>query len=38
MDGAPQVVCVLVHLSLCRADPRCGQAKVATGGSTDDVV
>ena len=38
VHGAFRVVCVLVHLSLCRADPRCGRAIVATGVSKDDVV
>ena len=37
VDGVFRVFCVLVHLSLRRADPRRGRAIVATGGSKDGV-
>ena len=38
MDVVFRVVCVLVHLSFCRVDPRCGLAIVATGGDADGLI
>ena len=38
LEYKAMIHCVLVQPSLCRVDPRCGRAIVATGGSKDDLV